>query len=50
MTALNSTKSTDKEKIEEAIAKIEKTNVKFRDSVQNEKLVKLQVILEKLSK
>ncbi len=46
---LNLTKSTDREKLEEAIAKIEETQVRLRDSVQNEKLVKLQVMLEKLS-
>ncbi len=44
------TENTDKEKIEEAIANIEKTEVKLRDSVQNEKLVKLQLLLEKLPK
>lgn len=47
---MNSTKNTDKEKVEEAIAKIEETDVRFRDSVQNEKLIKLQIMLEKLSK
>ena len=40
--------NTDKEKLEKAIADIEKTEVKLRDSVQNEKLVKLQLMLEKL--
>lgn len=49
MIILNLTKSTDREKLEEAIAKIEVTEVRLRNSVQNENLIKLQIMLEKLS-
>ncbi len=50
MIILNLTTNTDRAKLEVAIAEIEKTEVKLRDSVQNEKLVKLQLMLEKLPK
>ena len=50
MIILNLTTNTDRMKLEEAIAEIEETEVGLRDSVQNEKLVKLQLMLEKLPK